>query len=88
MAIYVQPRQKTANATVRQRYARIGGTVVQIDGVPILRHGVATWKHNVLNISAAFVVRFGRKHPGVASDQAFFGLFEVKQGKTESVDRA
>jgi hypothetical protein len=34
MTIRVQPGQEIANAAVRQRNARIGGTIVEIDGVP------------------------------------------------------
>ena len=35
MAIDVQPGQKTANTAVRQRNARIGGAVVEVERVPI-----------------------------------------------------
>src|SRR2546426_786173 len=34
MAVRVQPGQQTANTAVRQRNARIGGTIVEIDGIP------------------------------------------------------
>src|SRR5690242_2368254 len=67
MAICVQPRQETVDAAVRQRYARIGGSVVQIDGVTIACDRVATRKHNVLDISTTFVLRFWSEHPGITS---------------------
>ncbi len=35
MAIRVQPGQEIANTAVRQRNARIGGTIVEVERVPI-----------------------------------------------------
>ena len=75
MAVGVQPGQERANAAVRQSNAGIGRAVIEIDRVPICCHRVAARKYHVLDISLTFVLRFGRKHPGVSADQAFFRLY-------------
>ena len=85
MAIHVQPGQKRANAAARQRNARISGAVIEIDGVPVGGHRIATRKYDVLNISVTFVFRFGRKHPGIPSNQAFFRLFKIEEGQAEPI---
>jgi hypothetical protein len=64
---------------MRQGDARIGGTVIEIDGVPIRGHGIATRKYNVLNISMTLVFRFGRKHPRIPSNQAFLWFFKIEE---------
>jgi hypothetical protein len=78
MAIRIQPGQKAPNAAARQRNARIRGAIVEIDSVSVRGHRIATREHDVLNISVAFVVSFGGKHPGITSNQAFFWLFKIK----------
>src|SRR6266478_5855047 len=88
MAIRVQPGQEIANAAVRQRNARIGGAVVEVDGVLIRCHRIAAGKHDVLNISMTFVVRFGRKHPGIPANQAFFWFLKIEEGETQPIDGA
>ncbi len=59
--------------------ARIRGTVVKIDRIAIRRHRIATRKYDVLNISMTFVFRFGRKHPGIPSNQTFIRLFQIEE---------
>jgi hypothetical protein len=88
MAVGVQPTQQTPNAGARQRDARIRSTVVEIDRVPIGFHRIATREHNVLNIPVPFVVRLWSEHPGIASNQAFFGLFKIKEREAKPIDGA
>ena len=88
MAVCVQPGQKAANAAARQRDARIGGAVVKIDGVSIGCHRVAARKHNVLHIAMTLVVRLRRKDPGISSNQALVGLFQIKEGQAKPIDGA
>src|SRR5260370_40540510 len=86
MAVRVQPGQKTANTAVRQRNARIGGTIVQIDGIAIGRHGIAARKHHVLDVAMTFIFRFRRKHPRIPPNQAFFWLLKVEESQAQTVD--
>lgn len=85
MAVGVQPGQEATNAPVCQSNARIRGAVVEIDGVAVCSNGIATGEHDVLNISVAFVIRFGGEHPGISTDQTFLGLFEIEKGQTETI---
>src|SRR5260370_35063970 len=86
MAIRVQPRQQTANTTVSQRNARISGTVVEIDGVPIRSQRIAARKHHVLDVAMTFIFRFRRKHPRIPPNQAFFWLLKVEESQAQTVD--
>ena len=79
MAICVEPSQQRANAAMCQGNARISGTVIEIDSVPVGRHRIATRKYNVLNISMTLVFRFGRKHPRIPSNQAFLWFFKIEE---------
>ena len=88
VAICIQPSQQGANAAVCEGDARIRSSVVEIDSVAIRCQCVPTWEDHVLYIAAVFVVRFGRKYPGIPSYQAFFGLFEIEQGQTKPVNGA
>src|SRR5437667_12198108 len=86
MAIDVQPGQKTANTPVRQRNARIGGTIVEIDGVPIRSQRIAARKNHVLHIAMTFIFGFRRKHPRIPPNQAFFWLLKVEESEAQPVD--
>src|SRR5271165_1862814 len=88
VAICIQPSQQSPNAAVCESDARIRSSVVEIESVAVRCQRVPTWKDHVLHIAAVFVVRFGRKYPGIPSNQAFFGLFEIEQGQTKPVDGA
>lgn len=65
MPIRVQPRQEIPNTAVCQRNARIGSTIVEINGVPIRSQRIAARKHHVLHIAMTFIFRFRRKHPRI-----------------------
>ena len=86
MAIRVQPGQEIANAAVRQRNARIGGAVVEIDGVAIRCQRIAARKHDVLHVAMTFIFRFRRKHPRIPPNQAFFWLLKVEESQPQPVD--
>ena len=88
MAMGVEPGQEAADAAVRQGDAGVCGTVIEIDGVAVCGNGIATGKHDVLNISTAFVLGLRGKHPGVSADQTPFGLFQIKKGQAEPIDGA
>ena len=83
MAMGVEPGQEAADAAVRQGDAGVCGTVIEIDGVAVWGDGIATGKHNVLNISTAFVLGLRGKHPGISADQTLFGLFQIKEGQAK-----
>src|SRR5437879_9694595 len=51
MAVRVPPGQKTANTALRQRNARIGRTIVPIDGIASGCHGIAARNNHVRNVS-------------------------------------
>jgi hypothetical protein len=61
--ICLQPRQKTIYASSGQSYARIGCSVIQVDGIPIRADGLAAWEHNVVHVSDALVWGVGTKNP-------------------------
>ncbi len=86
MTIDVQPGQETANTAVRQRNARIGGTIVEIDGVSIRCQRIAAWKRHVLYVTMTFIFRFRSKHPRIPPNQAFFWLLKVEEGQPGPVD--
>src|SRR6266571_5730178 len=86
MSVRVQPGQKTANTAVRQRNARIGGSIVEIDGIAIGCHGIAARKHHVLDVAMTFIFRFRRKHPTIPPNQAFFWLLKVEESQAQTVD--
>src|SRR5260370_11730683 len=65
MAVRVQPDQKTANTAVRQRNARIGGTIVEIDGIAIGCHGISARKHHALHSPMTFIFGFRPNHPNI-----------------------
>src|SRR2546423_10289226 len=86
MAIRFQPGQQIANTAVRQRNARIGGAVVEVDGVPIRCQRIAARKHPVLNVAMTFIFRFRRKNPRIPANQAFFWLLKVEESQPQPVD--
>src|SRR5208283_3000449 len=86
MAMCIQPGQQSAYAAVRQGDTRIRGAIVKIDGVSILRHGIAARENHVLNIPMPFVVRLWGEHPGIATNQTTFGLLKIKEGQTKPID--
>jgi len=88
VAVGVEPGKEAADAAVGQGDAGIRGAVVEIDDVAVCGNGVATGKHDVLNISAAFVLRFGGEHPGISADQTALGLFEGKKSQAKAIDGA
>src|SRR5205809_577675 len=86
MAIGVQPGQEITNTAVRQRYTRIGGAVVEVDGVPIRCQRIAARKHHVLDVAMTFIFRFRRKHPRIPPNYAFFWLLKVEESQPQPVD--
>src|SRR5437016_2946159 len=87
MAVGVEPIQERADAATRQSNTRIGGAVIKIDGVLIRANRVTAGKYDVLHISVAFIVRLGRKHPGIPANQALVRFLKVEQSQAEPIDR-
>ena len=88
VAVSVEPGQEATDAAVCQGDAGVCGTVIEIDGVAVRVDCIATGEDDVLNIAAAFVVRFGGEHPGISSDQTLFRLIQIEKGQAEPVDGA
>lgn len=80
VAIGVQPGQKTPNTAVRQRDARIGGTIVEIDGVPIRGQRIAARKHHVLDVAMAFIFTLQAQ---TSKNPPESGIFLAAQGRRE-----
>lgn len=61
--IRVKPGEQGADATGGQRHTRVGSPVIEVDCVSIGPDGLATWKYNIVHVSASFVWRLRTKHP-------------------------
>jgi hypothetical protein len=61
--IRVQPGEQAANASRGQRYAGVGRSVIEVDGVPVSADGLSARKHDVIDVSATFIGGFGPEDP-------------------------
>src|SRR2546430_15204201 len=87
VAIFIEPRQKVSNASVRQRDTGVRSTVVEVDGVPVFPNCIAARKHDVLYISISLVLRLRREHPRITSHQTLLWLFQIEKSQSKSVYR-
>ena len=84
----IQPREKSTNAPSGHRHARIGCSVIEMNGVSILSDGLSARKDDISNISRPLIVGFGAKHPGISSLQADIRPIDIEESESQAIDAA
>ena len=79
-------RRSALNTSGSHTDARIGCTVVNVDGVAVIADRKAARKHDIGHVSLTLVRRFRPKDPGIATRQADIRLFQFEQSQPDAVE--